>query len=86
MGQRLIRMAAFLRQRLESDFVLCWLAYGLFMWVQRFLASYFAYRLCRDSLRLNHLACVFAGMAFSLCQWNVYDSGVAYWRGGKYEA
>ncbi|MBF0296294.1 MAG: hypothetical protein HQL96_13985, partial [Magnetococcales bacterium] len=50
-----------------------WAAYGLIMWLQRFLAGYFTYRLCRDLLRMNAAGALFAGLAFSLYFWNVRD-------------
>jgi hypothetical protein len=43
-----------------------WLAYGLFMWLQRFVAGYFTYRLLRDSLRVEAIAAIYAGLAYSL--------------------
>jgi hypothetical protein len=43
-----------------------WLAYGLLMWLQRFLAGYFTYRLLRDSLRVERIAAIYAGLAYSL--------------------
>ncbi|MBF0180809.1 MAG: hypothetical protein HQM03_12375 [Magnetococcales bacterium] len=50
-----------------------WAAYGLIMWLQRFLAGYFTYRLCRDLLRMETAGALFAGLAFSLYFWNVRD-------------
>ncbi|MBF0380606.1 MAG: YfhO family protein [Magnetococcales bacterium] len=49
-----------------------WAAYGFIMWLQRFIAGYFTYKLCR-SLGLNTVASLFAGMAFSLNNWSVID-------------
>ncbi|MBF0195481.1 MAG: YfhO family protein [Magnetococcales bacterium] len=49
-----------------------WAAYGFIMWLQRFVAGYFTYRLCR-SLGLNTYASLFAGVAFSLNNWTVVD-------------
>jgi hypothetical protein len=49
-----------------------WAAYGFIMWLQRFIAGYFSYRLCR-SLGLNHIASLFGGVAFSLNNWSVVD-------------
>jgi hypothetical protein len=46
-----------------------WAAYGFVMWLQRFIAGYFTYRLCR-SLGLGNTASLFAGLAFSLNQWS----------------
>lgn len=55
-----------------------WLAYGLIMWVQRFCASYFTYRLCRDFLGLDNLPSIYAGIAYSLFEWSVYDWMLSY--------
>lgn len=55
-----------------------WLAYGLFMWVQRFFAGYFTYRLCRDFLGLDNLPSIYAGIAYSLFEWSVYDWMLSY--------
>ena len=46
-----------------------WLAYGSMMILQRFLAGYFSYRVCREVLELDHIASLFCGLAYSLfCQ------------------
>ncbi|MBF0131500.1 MAG: hypothetical protein HQL75_02800 [Magnetococcales bacterium] len=50
-----------------------WAAYGITMFLQRFLAAYFTFRLCCDFLRLNTFAALFAGLAFSLNAWSVRD-------------
>ncbi|MEO5354518.1 MAG: DUF6044 family protein [Magnetococcus sp. XQGC-1] len=50
-----------------------WMAYGVVMWLQRFLAAYFGFRLCRDSLKLHPVAALFGGLAFSLNTWSVED-------------
>jgi hypothetical protein len=42
-----------------------WLAYGLFMWAQRFIAGYFMHRLLRDTLNLSVLPGLFAGFVYS---------------------
>jgi hypothetical protein len=41
-------------------------AYGLLLFAQRFLAGYFTYRLCKDSLELSTKTSLLAGMAYSL--------------------
>ena len=43
-----------------------WLAYGLLMWLQRFIAGYFTFRLLRDSLGLEAGPAIFAGLVYSL--------------------
>jgi hypothetical protein len=43
-----------------------WLAYGLFMWFQRFAAGYFSYKLLNSSLRLGTLPSLYGGLAYSL--------------------
>ena len=43
-----------------------WLAYGIVTFLQRFLAGYFTYRLCRDSLKLDRLPSIVAGLAYSI--------------------
>ncbi|MEO5334118.1 MAG: YfhO family protein [Magnetococcus sp. YQC-5] len=50
-----------------------WVVYGLVMWMQRFLAGYFTYRLCRDILGLDAVGSLFAGLAYSLYLWSVQD-------------
>lgn len=50
-----------------------WLAYGFLMALQRFIASYFTFRLCQDYLGLDRVSSLFAGMAFSLNHWSVQD-------------
>ena len=50
-----------------------WLAYGLMMFVQRFLASYFTYRLCRDCLKLDILPSVISGFLFSLFNFSIFS-------------
>lgn len=50
-----------------------WAAYGILMFVQRFLASYFTFRLCRDSLKLNFWASVVAGLMFSLFNFSIFS-------------
>ena len=42
-----------------------WLAYGLFMWLQRFIAGYFMHRLLKDTLKLSLLPGLFAGIVYS---------------------
>ena len=43
-----------------------WLSYGLVTFLQRFLAGYFTYRLCKDYLKLDELPSLVAGLAYSL--------------------
>jgi Protein of unknown function (DUF6044) len=43
-----------------------WLAYGLNLFVQRFIAGYFMYRLMRETLDLRLLTGLYAAMAFAL--------------------
>ncbi|MFO1487491.1 MAG: DUF6044 family protein [Verrucomicrobiota bacterium] len=42
-----------------------WLAYGSFMFLQRFLAGYFMHRLLKDTLNLSLLPGVFAGLLYA---------------------
>jgi len=42
-----------------------WLAYGLMMWLQRFVAGYFTFRLLKESLKLDTLPALYAGLAYS---------------------
>lgn len=49
-----------------------WLAHGLFMFLQRFLAGYFCFRLMRDQLRLGLLPSLYAGLAYTLLSHEVY--------------
>ena len=50
-----------------------WLAYGLFMWIQRFVAGYFSYRLLKDSLELGTLPSLYGGFAYSLFAQATFD-------------
>lgn len=50
-----------------------WLAYGILMFFQRFLASYFTYRLCRDSLKLPIFTSVIGGLLFSLFNFSTFS-------------
>lgn len=50
-----------------------WAAYGLVMWMQRFVAGYFTFKLCRDFFKLNTAGSLFAGLAFSMFLWNSQD-------------
>src|SRR3989344_4076835 len=50
-----------------------WFAYGLIMFLQRFLASYFTYRLCRDCLKLDILPSAIAGLLFSLFNFSIFS-------------
>jgi len=42
-----------------------WFAYGLIMFLQRFLAGYFTYKLCRDCLKLEQLPSIYAGLIYA---------------------
>ncbi len=53
-----------------------WLAYGLVIFTQRFVASYFSFRLARDQLELNLLPSLYVGLAFSLYSHEVFG-GIA---------
>ncbi|MBF0341446.1 MAG: YfhO family protein [Magnetococcales bacterium] len=64
---------SFLVDGLPYLFFPAWAVYGFMMWLQRFLAGYFTFRLCRDVLKFDAIAATFAGMAFSLYFWNVQD-------------
>ncbi len=48
-----------------------WLAYGLLMFTQRFLAGYFTYRLAKDSLKVNDRPAIIAGLLFSLLDFSI---------------
>ena len=50
-----------------------YLAYGILMFLQRFLASYFTYRLCKDILNLSTIPSIFAGILFSLLNFSTYS-------------
>lgn len=43
-----------------------WLAYGLVMWTQRFLAGYFTFRLLRDCLTIRNVPALYAALAYSI--------------------
>ena len=43
-----------------------WLATGFVMWLQRFIAGYFTFRLLRETLRLDSYSSIYAGLAYSL--------------------
>ena len=50
-----------------------YIAYGLIMLIQRFLASYFSYKLARDSLNLNYFPSIIAGLLFSLFNFSMFS-------------
>ena len=52
-----------------------WLAYGLVMWLQRFVAGYFTYRLLKDVLHLDILPSLYSGLVYAL----LYQSTMDYW-------
>lgn len=43
-----------------------WLAYGLVMWLQRFIAGYFTFRLLKETLNIDAISALYAGLAYSL--------------------
>ncbi len=47
-----------------------WFAYALIMFLQRFLAAYFTYRLCSDFLNLKTTTALVAGLVWSLGTWS----------------
>ena len=49
-----------------------WLAYGLVIFAQRFVASYFSFRLARDQLELGLLPSLYVGLAYSLYSHEVF--------------
>lgn len=50
-----------------------WLAYGLLMFFQRFIAGYFTYRLLIDHLKLKPIPSIIAGLLFSLFDFSIYS-------------
>ena len=50
-----------------------WLIYGLIMWLQRFVAGYFTFRLLKDFLHLDTLPSLYAGMAYALFSQNTIN-------------
>jgi len=48
-------------------------AYGFLMLIQRFISSYFTFRLCRDSLKFTLWPSVFAGLAYSLFNFSIFN-------------
>lgn len=55
-----------------------WLAFGLVMVLQRFVAGYFTYRLLKESLNLNTIASLFAGLAYATYfPFTEYDARIA---------
>ena len=57
-----------------------WLAYGLIMWLQRFIAGYFTFRLLKDELNLDTASSMYAGLAYSLMP-GVPPSGFPFYYG-----
>lgn len=49
-----------------------WLAHGFFMFLQRFIAGYFCFRLMRDEFGLDLLPSLYAGMAYTLLSHELY--------------
>ncbi|MBF0417355.1 MAG: hypothetical protein HQL86_03795, partial [Magnetococcales bacterium] len=64
---------SFLIDGLPYLFLPAWVVHGLVMWLQRFLAGYFTFRLCRETLQFDPVAATFSGLAFSLYLWGVQD-------------
>lgn len=50
-----------------------WMAYSLIMFLQRFLAVYFTYRLCKDFLSFRTSTAILAGLFWSLGTWTTND-------------
>lgn len=46
-----------------------WIWYFLLMFLQRWLAAYFTYKLCRENLNLSNRISFFCGAAYSLTYW-----------------
>lgn len=46
-------------------------AYGILMFIQRFIASFFMYRLCKDVLKLKVTPSLFAALAYSLYNFSI---------------
>lgn len=42
-----------------------WLGYGFVMWIQRFVAGYFTFRLTKDALQVSQASALFAGLAYA---------------------
>jgi len=51
-----------------------WLAYGLIMFAQRFIAGYFTWRLARDRLRLGVIVSVCAGIVYAVFAQNTINA------------
>jgi len=49
------------------------IAYGLLMFTQRFLASYFMFRLARDSLKLSYWSSAISAFIFSLYNFSIFS-------------
>lgn len=43
-----------------------WFAYGFALVIQRFIAGYFTYRLCKDYLKLDQMPSIVAGLAYAI--------------------
>ena len=50
-----------------------WLAYGLIMFAQRFIAGYFTWRLAKDRLHMGTLASVCAGVVYAMFAQNTIN-------------
>ena len=61
-------------------FLPAWVAYSLLLIVQRFVAGYFAYRLLQE-LEVEEIACLYAGLAYSLMFQPTGSLGFGLYRG-----
>lgn len=50
-----------------------WLAYGLLMLSQRFIAGYFTYRLLKDHLKIKTMPSIVGGLLFSMFNFSIYS-------------
>jgi len=50
-----------------------WMAYGILMFIQRFLASYFTYKLAKEYLNFKQFPSIIAGLIFSLLNFSMYS-------------
>lgn len=55
-----------------------WIAYSSFYFIQHFISSYFTYRICRDTLHLDKLSALVAGVLFSYVQAYQFDFGLGF--------
>lgn len=71
-GDRLSQLMACNIDALVFLYLPGWLAYGLIMFVQRFVAGYFSFRLARDQLVLGLLPSLYVGLGYSLYSHDVF--------------